>query len=241
MRERWPGYPPPMIEAKDLSVRYGEQLALKSVSASFTSSSMTAIVGPNGAGKSTLMRCLIGLQKPDAGSVRVEGRMAWVAQRQSVEWDVPATVSDLVMTGRMTLRTGLLWRPRPEDRAVVQSTLEELGIADLARRPIGQLSGGQQQRAVVARALAQEAENLVLDEPFVGVDAPTEDTILHVLAKQASSGKTVLVVHHDLRRVEESFHECLLLRQTLIAHGPTREVLSPASIAEAYGGRPHVT
>ena len=205
---------------------------------------LMAIVGPNGAGKTTMIKAMMEATPRVAGTVRVLGKsgkearrlMVYVPQRASVDWDFPLTVSDVVMQGRFgTL--GLLRRPSAADRDRVAAAMDEVNIANLASRQIGELSGGQQQRVFLARALAQEGEIYLMDEPFQGVDAATETAIIAVLRELRTQGKTVLVVHHDLSTVRDYFDDLLLLNVSLVACGPTDEVFTPALLQKAYGGK----
>ena len=190
---------------RGLTVSYGAQPVVFSVDAQIPRGSMTAIIGPNGAGKSTLLKAALGIIRPLSGRVAVFGlplaaarrRIAYVPQRASVDWDFPTRVFDVVLMG-MSAELGLLGRVRSEHRDKVTACLARVGMEDFADRQIGRLSGGQQQRVFLARALAQEAELFLLDEPFAGVDAATEKAIIGVLGQLKDEGKTVIAVHHDL-------------------------------------------
>jgi manganese/zinc/iron transport system ATP- binding protein len=231
------------VHVEDLTVRYGERTVLWDVDLDLPTGVLGAIVGPNGAGKSTLLKAVVGLVRPAAGHVRVFGepfarvrkRVAYVPQRAAVDWDFPTTVLDVATMGRYA-RLGWLRRPGRADREAARAALEQVGLVDLAHRQIGELSGGQQQRAFLARALAQEAELVLMDEPMAGVDAPTEAAVLEVLDELRRAGRTVLVVHHDLQTVADRFEWVALVQVRMIAAGPTAEALEPEALRRAYGG-----
>lgn len=235
--------PPHAIETAHLGVRYGEVRALRDVTARIGAGQITGLVGVNGSGKSSMLAAVLE-RVPHEGTVRILGRtpaearrsglVASVPQAESVDWDFPVTVRDVVTTGRYG-RMGLLRIPRAADRAAVDEAIERLGLAHFADRQIGQLSGGQRKRAFVARALAQDAELLLLDEPFAGVDRTSEARIVEVLRGLRKRGRTVVIVHHDLSGVAEVADTVLLLRGRLLHQGPPEEVLRPERIAEAFG------
>lgn len=232
------------LSIRGLTVSYGEKPAVFSVDVSFKAGQMTAIVGPNGAGKSTLLKAALGIIRPLSGQVTSLGRplheqrarIAYVPQRASVDWDFPARVLDVVMMG-LSRELGLLGRMRASHRARALACLDRVGMEGFAHRQIGQLSGGQQQRVFLARALAQEADLYLLDEPFAGVDAATEKAIIAVLHGLRAEGKTVIAVHHDLATVAEYFDRVFLINTTAIAEGPVAEVFTPDHLQTAYGGR----
>ncbi|MEO0402040.1 MAG: metal ABC transporter ATP-binding protein [Pseudomonadota bacterium] len=232
------------LAVRGLTVSYGQTPAIFSVDVTIRAGAMTAIVGPNGAGKSTLLKAALQVIKPLAGTVRVFGqpldqmrdRIAYVPQRASVDWDFPTRAIDVVMMG-MYRQLGMLGRVRAKHRAAAMACLARVGMADFATRQIGQLSGGQQQRVFLARALAQEADIYVLDEPFAGVDAATEKAIIAVLKELRDAGRTVLAVHHDLATVPEYFDDLVLLNTQVIAAGPVAETFTDANLNAAYGGR----
>jgi manganese/zinc/iron transport system ATP- binding protein len=205
---------------------------------------LMAIVGPNGAGKTTLIKAILGLVKPAAGQVLIYGKpylqqrrlVGYVPQRGSVDWDFPTSVLDVVMMGRYgTL--GWVRRPGPRERTLAREALDKVGMGDYADRQISQLSGGQQQRVFLARALAQDAQIYFMDEPFQGVDATTERAIVSLLQALRASGKTVIVVHHDLQTVPEYFDWVTMLNVRRIASGPVAEAFTEANLRLAYGGR----
>lgn len=232
------------LSIRGLTVSYGEKPAVFSVDVNFHPNQMTAIVGPNGAGKSTLLKAALGIIRPLSGQVTSLGRplqkrraqIAYVPQRASVDWDFPARVLDVVMMG-LARELGLLGRVRASHRARAMACLDRVGMQGFAHRQIGQLSGGQQQRVFLARALAQQADLYLLDEPFAGVDAATEKAIIAVLHGLRAEGKTVIAVHHDLATVAEYFDRVFLINTTAIAEGPVAEVFTPDHLQAAYGGR----
>jgi len=230
------------VEAEGLTVAYDARPVLRSVSISVTPGEMVGVVGPNGAGKSTLLKCLLGLIRPDYGQVRVFGRsahearryVAYVPQTEAVDWDFPVTVSDVVLMGRSL--EGFLGWPGRHDRERAAHALEQVGMTRFAHRHIRQLSGGQQRRVFLARALCQEAELLLLDEPFAGVDAASEQAIFALIDDIRQLGKTVLVVNHDLS-ILDRFDRVMMINQRLIAYGPPGEVANEDNLAATYGGR----
>ena len=234
----------PALEVTDLTVAYGDRPVLWDVDLEVPTGTLTAIVGPNGAGKTTLLRAVLGLVRPAAGQALVLGRpyaeqrrlVAYVPQRGSVDWDFPTSVLDVVLMGRYG-RLGWVRRPGRGDRDAASSALEQVGMTDLAHRQISQLSGGQQQRVFVARALVQDADVYLLDEPFQGVDATTERAIVELLTSLGERGKTIVAVHHDLQTVDEYFDRVVLLNVRRIASGPVEEVFTDENLRLTYGGR----
>ncbi|HEY8486075.1 MAG TPA: metal ABC transporter ATP-binding protein, partial [Limnochordales bacterium] len=229
----------------DLWVRYGDRVALRGVSFCCPPGVVMGVVGPNGAGKSSLLKALLGLVRPAAGEVRLfglapggrPGLVAYVPQREAVDWDFPATVWDVAMMGRVG-HVGWLRPAGREDRLAVEQALEAVGMRELAGRRIGELSGGQQQRVFLARALAQQAPLLLLDEPFTGVDAPTQQVLFDVMHRLKAQGRTVLVVHHDLSAARH-YDLVLLLNGSPVAFGPPEQALNPDNIRRAYAGPDH--
>ena len=227
-----------------LTVTYGEKPAVFSVDATFAPEAMTAIIGPNGAGKSTLLKAALGVIPRVSGEVTVFGRpiekardrIAYVPQRASVDWDFPTTVIDVVLMG-LYRRLGLLGRLRADHTATARACLDRVGMADFADRQIGQLSGGQQQRVFLARALAQDADLYLLDEPFAGVDAATEKAIIDVLKALKAQSKAVVCVHHDLATVRDYFDHVFLINVRKIAEGPVEEAFTTENLQATYGGR----
>ncbi|CAN5324584.1 metal ABC transporter ATP-binding protein [soil metagenome] len=232
------------VELRNVTVSYDRKPAIRSVSVDLPAGERIAIVGPNGAGKSTLIKAVVGLVAMDSGQIRVHGepiervrqRVAYVPQRGVIDWDFPVLVRDVVIMGRFG-RIGWFRRPGKADRSIAADALERVGMTEFAERQIGQLSGGQQQRVFLARALAQEADVLLLDEPFVGVDAATEEAIFGLLDDARGEGKTVVVVNHDLGAVSRHFELVLLLNGRVVAFGPPKQVLLPDTLRKTYGGR----
>jgi len=229
---------------RGLTVLYGEKPAVFSLDASAPAGAMTAIVGPNGAGKSTVLKAALGVVRPLSGRIAMFGepisnamqRIAYVPQRAAVDWDFPARAIDVVMMG-LYRELGLLGFVRKRHRARALDCLERVNMAEFADRQIGQLSGGQQQRVFLARALAQNADLYLLDEPLAGVDAATEKTIIQVLKSLNAEGRAVVCVHHDLSTVAEYFDHVLLLNVRKIAEGPVASAFTAANLQKAYGGR----
>jgi len=232
------------LELRDVSVFYGERAALQSVTLDVSQGSQVAIIGPNGAGKSTLFKALVGLVPVRFGEILVEGHpsvehrsaVAYVPQREEVDWRFPVTVHDVVAMGRYGRRSWLT-KLTPGDREVVDACLRRLGVADLAKRPIGELSGGQQQRVFLARALAQEPHVLLLDEPFTGVDVGTREATFALLAELREHQVTVLVSTHDLEMAVSRFDRVVLLNGRLVSAGPPGQVFTKANLQEAFGGQ----
>lgn len=233
---------PPAIEIRRLTVSYSYEPVIWDVEAAFPKSAMSAIVGPNGAGKSTLLNACLGLVKPESGQVVIDGeaasaglsKIAYVPQRESVDWDFPITVREVVEMGRYQ-SAGWFKRLKKHDHQIVNDALEQVGMAPFAKRQIGQLSGGQRQRVFIARALARQAEIMLLDEPFAGVDARTENDLFTLLEQLRMSGSTVVVVHHDITTVQERFDWALLLNKRAVACGPVSEVITSETLKRAYG------
>lgn len=232
------------IEVRDLTVAYRDQPALWDVDLTVPSGVLMAIVGPNGAGKTTFVKALLGLVHPAAGRILFFGEpyesrrqdVAYVPQRGSVDWDFPTSVLDVVMMG-LYGRIGWIRRPGREERRLAHAALEKVGMDAFADRQISQLSGGQQQRVFLARALVQDADVYLMDEPFQGVDATTERAIIELLRELRARDKTLLVVHHDLQTVTEYFDHVMLLNVRRIASGPVDEVFTEENLRLTYGGR----
>lgn len=232
------------LALRGLTVSYGAEPVVFSVDMTVASSAMTAIIGPNGAGKSTLLKASLGIVKPLAGQITYWGealsktreRIAYVPQRASVDWDFPTQVLDVVMMG-LSSELGLLRRIRPHHIARAMACLDRVGMQDFADRQIGQLSGGQQQRVFLARALAQHADLFLLDEPFAGVDAATEEAIIKVLKSLKEEGKTVVCVHHDLSTVAAYFDNVFLINRRRLGEGTVEQAFTQDALQAAYGGR----
>ena len=234
----------PIIEVHDLTVAYGEKPVLWDIDLSFPHGALIAIVGPNGAGKSTLLKSILGLLNASSGSVTifqqpastVRQRIAYVPQRESIDWEFPVSVLDVVLMGRYG-KIGWFRRSSRHDREFARHCLDQVGMAPFAARHISQLSGGQQQRVFLARALAQEAELYLMDEPFAGVDAATERSIVELLRALRNQGKTVVAVHHDLQTIPEYFDWVALLNLRLVAAGPVGDVFTSENLHSCYGGQ----
>lgn len=232
------------LAVRDLTVAYREKPVLWDIDLTVSDGTLMAIVGPNGAGKTTLIKAIMGLIEPAAGQVRVFGepyddvreRVGYVPQRGSVDWDFPTDALDVVMMG-LYGRLGWIRRPGAQERAQAMEALEKVGMEAFADRQISELSGGQQQRVFLARALVQDADLYLMDEPLQGVDATTERAIIDILRELQRRNKTVLVVHHDLQTVEEYFDHVMLLNVRRIASGPVEEVFTDENLRETYGGR----
>ncbi len=232
------------LVVRGLTVSYGDKPAVFSVDATFQPQRMTAIVGPNGAGKSTLLKACLGVVTPLSGTIRIFGepvhqarhRIAYVPQRASVDWDFPARVIDVVMMGQYRV-LGLMGRVRAAHCQLALDCLDRVGMADFTGRQIGQLSGGQQQRVFLARALAQNADLYLLDEPFAGVDAATEKAIIQVLKDLKQEAKSVICVHHDLTTVADYFDDVLLINLRKIAEGPVAAAFTADALQATYSGR----
>jgi len=231
------------ISARNVTVSYDGRPVLRSVSFDVPRAQMVGIVGPNGAGKSTLIKAILGLIPADQGDVRIFGRpikearrhIAYVPQTEAVDWDFPVTVLDVVLMGRYA-RMGLFGRPNQRDRAAARDAIERVGMTPFVTRHIRRLSGGQQKRVFIARALAQEAEVLFLDEPFAGVDAATERAIFELIKDLTGKGKTLMIVNHDLSILHQ-FDRVMLLNQRIVAMGPPEEVVNDENLRTTYGGR----
>lgn len=234
----------PVLEIHDLTVSYERKPVLWDIDLSIPKGSLVGIIGPNGAGKSTLIKAVMGLLPLSSGYVKlmdktldeVRDKISYVPQRESVDWDFPISVFEVVLMGRYG-KMGLMRRPSKKDKEIALQSLEQVGMSAFASRQISQLSGGQQQRVFLARALAQEADLYLMDEPFVGVDAATESAIITLLREMREAGKTVVVVHHDLQSAAEYFDWVVLLNMRLVASGETKTTLTTALLEETYGGR----
>lgn len=234
---------PPALEVHDLTVSYHHKAVLWNVDFALDEGHLVGIVGPNGAGKSTLIKAIMGLLPVNSGWVKLFGKpfqanrreVAYVPQRESVDWDFPVNAYDVVMMGCYG-KLGMFRRPGATEHQTVMESLEKVGMTAYAQRQISNLSGGQQQRVFLARALAQNARIYLLDEPFVGVDAATENAIVELLQDLRAKGRLVLVVHHDLARVREYFDQVLLLNIRLVGVGPTETVFTPELVTKTYGG-----
>lgn len=233
-----------VLEAHNLTVSYDKQPVLWDIDFEVPGGQLVGIIGPNGSGKTTLLKATMNLLPADSGYVKIFGkpiqevreRISYVPQRQSVDWDFPATVMDVCKMGRY--RQGKLFgRLSKLDIEIAENALERVGMAAFRNRQIGELSGGQQQRVFIARSLAQQAELYLMDEPFVGIDAASEEAIINLLQEIKSEGKTVVLVHHDLHTAIEFFDWIVMLNTRLVASGPKQEVFTEENLSTAYGGK----
>ena len=232
------------VEIHNLTVSYHYKPVLWDVDLTLPEGHLIGIIGPNGSGKTTLLKSIMGLVAPDSGYVKifdqpldkVRDRVSYVPQRESVDWDFPISVREVVEMGRF--RNHNLWqRLKQEDKELSSQALEKVGLTPFADRQIAQLSGGQQQRVFIARALAQQADLYLMDEPFAGVDAASEQAILALLTEMKAGGKTVVIVHHDLHTVREYFDWIVLLNTSLIACDSVENALNEENLRRAYGGK----
>lgn len=232
------------LEAHNLTVSYGSRPVLWDVDFEMPEGQLIGVIGPNGSGKTTLLKTIMGLIEPLSGYVEIFGsdidsvreRVSYVPQRESVDWDFPASVMDVVLMGRYA-NNGLFSRVSKEDREIAENALRRVGMEGFKKRQISRLSGGQQQRVFLARALAQQADFYLMDEPFAGVDAASERAILDMLSAMKSEGKTLVIVHHDLSTAAEFFDQIILMNTRLVAAGPTSEVLTKENLQMAYGAQ----
>ncbi|MBI4492903.1 MAG: metal ABC transporter ATP-binding protein [Chloroflexi bacterium] len=240
-----PAAPGTGLVIQDLSVAYDHRLVLDGVSVACAHGEILGLLGPNGAGKSTLLKAIVGLVPRAGGSIGLDGmplgrggapstRLAYVPQRHEVDWDFPLTVEDVVLLGRQG-RLGLLGRPGKADRQAAHAALERLGMGPQRRALIGELSGGQQQRVFLARALAQEGDVLLLDEPLTGVDATTQAIVLDLLADLRSRGLATVLATHDLAEAARVCDRLCLLNGRVMAFGPPHEVLTTDALVRTYG------
>lgn len=223
----------------------GAAYALKAVSFKVQSGSHVAVVGPNGAGKTTLFNVIVGTLKPSRGKVNIFGHdphhhicIAYVPQRNQIDWSFPVTVEDVVMMGRVG-QIGLFRWPRRADWQIVRDSLDRVGMVHNSKKQIGELSGGQQQRVFIARAIAQGADLLLLDEPFSGLDIPSHEAILEILDALYDHDVTVMVATHDLNLAAERFSQVMLLNREVIAYGVPEAVLTTDNLVKAYSGQMH--
>jgi len=232
------------VDVHDLTVAYNRKPVLWDIDLQLPTGKLVAIVGPNGAGKSTLLKSILGLTSISSGSITVfseeckkaRSKIGYVPQRESVDWDFPINVLDVVVMGRYR-KLGWFVRPSDQDRTAAKAALEQVGILELASRQISELSGGQQQRVFLARALVQEANLYLMDEPFAGVDSATERSIIDVLRKIRDQGRSVIAVHHDLQTIPDYFDWVVMLNLNLVASGPVVEVFTAENLQRTYGGR----
>jgi len=231
------------IEIHDLTVAFDRKPVLWNIDALLPAGKLIGIIGPNGAGKSTLIKTIMDIVPAGSGYVKVFGKqlnqvrkkVSYVPQRESVDWDFPVSVMDVALMGRYA-HTGMFGKLRKADYDIALDALRKVGMEAFANRQIAQLSGGQQQRTFLARALAQQAQLYLMDEPFAGVDAATEKAVITLLREMTFQGKTVLVVHHNLQSARQYFDYLMLLNTRLIACGKTHEVFTPENLQDTYGG-----
>ncbi|MGE5644132.1 MAG: metal ABC transporter ATP-binding protein [Byssovorax cruenta] len=233
----------PILDIQHLTVRYNGRAAIEDITFHLHEAERVAVVGPNGAGKSTLFKVIAGVLPPTSGEVNIFGSrprghicIAYVPQRSQVDWNFPVNVADVVMMGRSAKLGPLNW-PHKKDWEHVQRALETVELSNLASRQISQLSGGQQQRMFIARALAQEAELMLMDEPLTGLDTPSQEGLLDLLDTLRNQNVTVMVATHDLDQAARHFDRILLLNHQIIAFGNPAEVLQTENLLSAYGGR----
>ena len=235
------------LAAFQVTVAYRNTPVLTDLKFEVPAGTLTAIVGPNGAGKSTLIKTALGLVQPLTGHFEffgrpfreVDGRVSYIPQRTSVDWDFPVTALDVVCMG-LYRKIGWFRPVRSRHRDQAMEALAEVGMQDYAKRQISQLSGGQQQRVFLARALVQDADLFLMDEPLAGVDVATEKTIIQILHRMRDQGQTAIVVHHDLDTVCEYFDRVVLLNERIIAEGRSVETMTPENLKQAYGGKLHI-
>lgn len=233
----------PILDVHKISARYNGRFALEDITFHLHVGERVAVVGPNGAGKSTLFKVVAGVLQPAGGEVNIYGStphghvcIAYIPQRSQVDWNFPVSVADVVMMGRIA-KLGLLGWPKKRDWELVNNALEIVNLTDLSKRQIGELSGGQQQRMFIARALAQEAELMLMDEPLGGLDTPSQEGILALLDELKGQNVTVMVATHDLEQAAEYFDRIMLLNRRLIGLGTADDVLQTEKLVQAYGGR----
>ena len=228
---------------RDLTVAYGRKLVLQGVSADIARGQVIGIIGPNGGGKSTLLKAILGMAPIVSGSVMLFGKnsqsmrshIAYVPQREVIDWDFPVSVDDVALMGRYP-RSGWLRRSTRHDREVAEEMLRRVGMLEQRGEQIGQLSGGQQQRVFIARALAQEADVLLLDEPMTGIDASTQEVIMQVMEEQRLAGKIVLLATHDLVSASCACDCLCCVNERMISYGPLEETYTSDNLAKTYGG-----
>jgi manganese/zinc/iron transport system ATP- binding protein len=235
----------PRLQTQGLGVHFGDRSALEDINLSFVAGETASLVGPNGAGKSTLLRCLAGIQEPTHGTVFLDGqpvrrpsrRVAYVPQRSEVDWTFPISVLDVTVMGR-GLHANRLLPLSEKNRRDALAALDEVGMRRFAAVQIGALSGGQQQRVFIARALLQAAAVYLLDEPFSGVDQPTQALVLAVFARLRAAGKAIVFATHDLAMAEQSADVCVLLNRHVVATGPPARVMTVAALQATFGSAP---
>lgn len=234
---------PSALILRDVAVTYDHTPVLSEVTVDVAVGEFVGVVGPNGAGKSTLLNTILGQVRLMRGEIVVQGRtivearrsVAYMPQRESVDWTFPVTVEDVVMMGRQS-RLGWFRRPSHQDREIVEWSIDQVQMLDRRKTPIGDLSGGQQQRVFLARALAQEGDLMLLDEPLTGVDAPTQETILNLLQEFRNNGRTIIMTTHDLGIARAFCSKLLFLNRVAIAYGTPADTFTPEVLEKTYGG-----
>jgi ABC-type Mn2+/Zn2+ transport system ATPase subunit len=232
------------IEINGINISYERKRVLSNIYISIEPGYIYGLIGPNGAGKSTLFKTILGLIVPNSGTVKVLGKsieevrkkIAYVPQKDEIDWDFPATVYDIVEMGRYPHKK-IFERMNADDKRITLEALDKVGMLSFENRQIGSLSGGQQQRVFIARALCQNADVFLLDEPFVGVDITTENKIISILKDLAIQNKTIMIVHHDLATANTYFDKVILLNQRLITYGDTNKVFTEENIAKTYASQ----
>jgi manganese/zinc/iron transport system ATP- binding protein len=235
---------PPAIELQDATVAYGANIVLDHLTLSVPGAQIIGLIGPNGAGKTTLLKAIVGANRLLSGTIRVLGqpvgsvrqRVAYVPQRRDVDWSFPLSVLDVVLMGRFG-RLGIWRRPGKQDREIALHALEQVRLSKRRDCQIGELSGGQQQRVFLARALAQQAELLLLDEPFNGIDTSTQTVIFELLCQQRNQGHTVLLSTHDLHSVEQNCDQLVALNRRIVASGPVEQVFTAPVLRSTFGSQ----
>lgn len=236
------------IELKDVTVRYGANIALRNASIAIPYHSFTGVIGMNGAGKSTVFKAIMGLVKPDSGTITIcgddpktaqkHGHVAYVPQNELVDWDFPVSVYEVVMMGRIGTQN-IFKQASDVDHQAVATALERVNMTQFKDRQIGELSGGQKKRVFVARALAQGADILLLDEPFAGLDAKTEHSLIELFIALKDAGKTIIIATHDLLSLPDTCDHVALVKSTIIAYGPTKEVFTRELVEKTFDGMLH--
>lgn len=236
------------ISLDNVSVSYGSKEVLKNTNLRIPYKTFTGVIGMNGAGKSTVFKVIMGLVPPTVGSVRVcgddtkiaqkHGHVAYVRQSEAVDWDFPISVNEVVMMGRMGVQN-IFKTPTKADKAAVEDALKQVRMEDFSDRQIGELSGGQKKRVFVARALAQGADILLLDEPFAGLDATSERSLIDLFIQLKEQGKTIILATHDLLSLPDTCDQVALVKGTVIAHGPTKEVFTKDLVSKTFDGLLH--
>ena len=236
----------PILSVEGISVQYETSSVLEDMSFTLSRGEKIAVVGPNGAGKTTLFKVIAGILDPVEGMVQVSGHephghicISYVPQRSQVDWHFPVTVADVVMMGRVGKLGTFQW-PKEDDWQKVRQALEIVGLDNLAKRQISELSGGQQQRMFIARSLAQEAELMLMDEPFTGLDAPSQESIFQVIERLKQKNVTLMVSMHDLKLAAERFDRIMLLNKRIVKFGAVEDVFTTESLTNAYGGHIHI-